>query len=129
MPSSSGTVVFVTLAMNQTVFFEALGEALEGAGKQVNFLCFHERSHDYLIQRGRRSFNAFRTGEGDKSIDLSQYGWPSLNLVLSHEKAAFEIRDTGSLLRKLRRYVAATETTLDLLADSRVSVTIVQELG
>src|SRR2546422_10589640 len=103
MPSSSGTVVLVTLAMNQTVFFEALGEALEAAGKQVSFLCFHERSHDYLADRGWRSFNAFRAGDGDERVDFSQYGWSSLNLVLSHEKAAFEIRDTGALLRKLRR--------------------------
>jgi hypothetical protein len=78
--------------MNQTVFLEAVGGALEQTGHRVAYLCFHERSHEYLLERSRHSFNAFREGEGaDHALELSRYAWPSLNLVLSHEKAAFEL--------------------------------------
>lgn len=120
-----------TLAMNQTVFFESLGEALERAGHCVAFLCFHERSHEYLAAKGRRSFNAFREGAGeDERVDLSRYGWPSQNLLLSHEKAAFEVYDSAALVRKLRRYLAASEAAFESLAREAPSPPVlVQELG
>ena len=121
--------LFGTLAMNQTVFFEALGNALRKAGHGVAYLCFHERSDEYLRQRGFRSFNAFREGKGaDDTIDLSKYGWSSLNLVLSHEKAAFEVNDTSALVRKLRRYLASSEAVLECLS-AESGVLLVQELG
>jgi hypothetical protein len=129
----SGPTTFLlgTLAMNQTMFFESLGEALERAGHRVAFLCFQERSHEYLAARGRRSFNAFREGAGeDERLDLSRYGWPSVNLVLSHEKAAFEVYDSDALVRKLRRYLAASEFALDALAREQAGpLVLVQELG
>lgn len=118
------TFVLGTLAMNQTVFFEAVGDALERARHQVAYLCFHERSHEYLTARGKRSVNAFRDGN-DADVDLSRYSWPSLNLVLSHEKAAFELRSTPRLVQKLRRYVAACESALESLPGA----VVVQELG
>lgn len=122
------TFLFGTLAMNQTVFFEALGNALEKDGHGVAYLCFHERSHEYLASRGKRSFNAFREAKGEEeTIDLSTYAWPSLNLMLSHEKAAFEVFDSAALLHKLRRYLAASESALKALA--MAPVTVVQELG
>lgn len=119
------TFLLGTLAMNQTVFFETLGDALERAGHKVAYLCFHERSHEYLSARGRRSFNAFRDGD-EAGIDLSAYGWPSLNLVLSHEKAAFELHSTPRLVQKLRRYLAACESAFESLGGAPI---LVQELG
>ena len=127
MRAPSSTFVLVTLAMNQTVFFEALAMALKDAGKSVSFVCFHERSHEYLSQRGWRSYNPFRTGTDGRELDLASYAWPSLNLVLSHEKAAFEISRSDLLERKLRRYLAAAEAVMDALPPA--GVTVVQELG
>jgi hypothetical protein len=122
--------LFGSLALNQTLFFEALGDALEQAGHGVAYLCFHERSHEYLVARGKRSFNAFVEGGDDQAIDLSLYDWPSLNLVLSHEKAAFEIYDTPRLSAKLRRYLAASEAALAAVSgDASRKVLLVQELG
>jgi len=130
MVEAKRTFLFGTLAMNQTLFFEALGNELLEAGHDVAYLCFHERSYDYLRKRGRRSFNAFREAEGtDDSVDLSQYGWPSLNLVLSHEKAAFEVNDTSALIRKLRRYLASSEAVLKCLSAESPLLLLVQELG
>ena len=124
--TSPGSFLLGTLAMNQTLFFEAVGDALQKDGHSVAYLCFHEGSHDYLCRRGHRSFNAFRDGQGgDDAIELSHYGWPSLNLVLSHEKAAFELVRSAPLMKKLRRYLAACESALEVL-DRPI---LVQELG
>jgi hypothetical protein len=129
MTGPRSTFLFGTLAMNQTVFFEAVGAVLEEAGHRVAYLCFHERSHEYLSTKGRCSFNVFSSA-AQSQLDLSRYGWKSLNLVLSHEKAAFEVFDSDVLRRKLTRYLAASESALDRLGDDVSSrVVLVQELG
>lgn len=132
MTERSTTVVFTTLAMNQTVFFEALGRALEQHGYSVAHICFHERSHDYLTGRGVRSFNAFALGVGaDERADWSSFGITNPAFLLSHEKAAFEITDTSVLLAKFSRHVQAVQRALDKLAAERQGgrLVIVQELG
>lgn len=132
MTERSTTVVFTTLAMNQTVFFEALGRALEQHGYSVAHICFHERSHDYLTGRGARSFNAFALGVGaDERADWSSFGITNPAFLLSHEKAAFEITDTSVLLAKFSRHVQAVQRALDKLAAERQGgrLVIVQELG
>jgi hypothetical protein len=120
--------LIATLAMNQTVFFEELGAVLEEAGHRIAYLCFHERSHEHLVGRGKRSFNAF--SHQARKIELSQYGWPSVNLVLSHEKAAFEVYDSARLLHKLERYLVACESAFDELAGpGQPAPVLLQELG
>jgi len=119
-----------TLAMNQTLFFEAVGSVLETAGHRVAYLCFHERSHEYLVRRGRRSFNVFAEVGAELPQDLSRYAWPSLNLVLSHEKYAFDMPSSEALVTKLRRYVAASEAAFEQLAAEGASAPVMlQELG
>jgi hypothetical protein len=125
------TVLFTTLAMNQTLFFEALGAALEARGVAAAYLTFHERSHAYLEERGRRSFNAFAPPAAARSgsIDWGALGIANPAFLLSHEKAAFELADTARLLDKLAGYAMAAEAALDrLLAEGR-RPTVVQELG
>lgn len=131
MNKEKTAIVFATLAMNQTLFFEAVGEALQDAGWHVAFLCFHERSHEYLIMRGKRSFNMFDFNtERRNGLDLSIYGWPSLRFVLSHEMAAFESYDSARLEAKLCSYLKACETVLEeLCAETSNKVILVQELG
>ena len=70
-------VVFTTLAMNQTLFFEALGRALEEMGCRVAYICFHERSHEHLLGRGVRSFNAFALAE-EAGADVD---WDALGIA------------------------------------------------
>jgi len=128
--AANRSFLIATLAMNQTLFFEALGKVLEEGGHGVAYLCFHERSHEYLASRGKRSFNAFGGEARTREIDLSAYAWPSLNLVLSHEKAVFEAYDSERLLRKLRGYLAACESALDALAGTVPGpLVLLQELG
>jgi hypothetical protein len=128
------TVVFSTLAMNQTVFFEALGRALEQQGIAVAHIAFHERSHDYLTARGQKSFNAFGGGDLPESPVEGPVDWGGLGIanpafLLSHEKAAFEIADTRLLLEKFARYARAAVGVLDRLAAQGRRLSVVQELG
>src|SRR3974390_487241 len=69
----AATVVFTTLAMNQTLFFEALARALEAKGVAAAHIAFHERSHEYLTRRGQLSFNAFAAAP-DGAVDWHALG-------------------------------------------------------
>jgi hypothetical protein len=127
--SHSRTVLFTTLAMNQTLFFEALGRALEERGIPCAHLAFHERSHEYLTERGLRSFNAFALEAGDRPVDWRAVGIANPAFLLSHEKAAFEISDTTRLLDKFSGYTRAVTAALDALGEEGRRPCVVQELG
>ena len=126
------TVVFSTLAMNQTVFFEALARALGQHGITAAHLAFHERSHQYLSARGQRSFNIY--AERDPAPRSEPFEWSALGIdnpafLLSHEKAAFEIADTRRLLDKFGSYARAAASVLDRLRGEGRRLSMVQELG
>lgn len=126
-----GVVVFTTLAMNQTQFFAKLGQVLAEQGYHVAHVCFHERSHEYLQSLGLKSYNVFTTtGRDPERVELDKYGGSRLNLLLGHEKAAFEISDSNCLVEKYRRYLAAMETIFDDVERTSPSrIWLVQELG
>lgn len=125
------TVIFTTLAMNQTVFFETVGRLLKKQGYQVAYICFHERSYEYLRGRGEYSLNAFETNEnGLETVCYEDYGCRSLNLLLSHEKAAFETTSTKKIADKFRRYLHTVSEMLDRLGQEESRrFYMVQELG
>jgi hypothetical protein len=125
------TVLFVTLAMNQTRFYRALGAAISDKGYRVRYLCFHERSHEWLSLSGERSFNAFDwQPERPDEVELRVYGIPSPHLLYQHEKAAYEIYDTKRLRRKLKGHLYAVSRVLAQLAqEGSAKVHVVQELG
>jgi hypothetical protein len=125
---SALTVVFTTLAMNQTLFFEALARALAAKGVGAVHIAFHERSHEYLTRRGQLSFNAF-AGPADGALDWRALGIENPSFLLSHEKAAFEIADTGRLLAKFASYARAVTAVLDKLRGEGRRLCVVQELG
>jgi hypothetical protein len=130
MNEAGKTVVFVSLAMNQTLFYEQLGRELERLGYRVAVICFHERSHRYLSGLGVRSFNAFEhMPTNDVATDWGRLGVANPAFWTSHEAAAFEIRDGAALLRKFSRYVGAVETIFDALQGDGKQVVVVQELG
>lgn len=128
--NSNGLIVFTTLAMNQTKFFAALDDVLRQRGYDVAHICFHERSHQYLLSSGKRSFSAFQSSDKATSIDLDRYGGSRLNLLVSHEKAAFEIHDSERLVTKYRNYIATINKIWDeLSATGPAKMWLVQELG
>jgi hypothetical protein len=125
------TVLFVTLAMNQTRFYAALGAAMARTGRRVRYLCFHERSHEWLTGLQERSFNAFaRQPKRPDDIELSAYHIANAHLLLQHEKAAYEIYDTRRLLRKLKGHLYAVSSVLtELEQEASGKIHMVQELG
>lgn len=130
MNPADTTIVFTTLAMNQTLFFAALGNSLKVRGYKTAYVAFHERSYELLRARGERVYNAFAPKPDYlQKVDLQRYPWASLNLILSHEKAAFEISDSQCLIRKLCRYLAVMEQVFDELQSDSQRIILVQELG
>ncbi len=125
------TVVFTTLAMNQTLFFAAVGKQLEHQARGVVYVCFHERSHEYLQSIGAKAYNVFRiSGTKPEAVELAKYGGDQLNLLVSHEKAAFEEFGSTAFVDKYRRYIAAIESIFDdIKRDTSGEIVLVQELG
>lgn len=124
-------IFFVTLAMNQTRFFEAIGNIMRDQGHEVAHLCFHEPSWEYLQSKNIRAYNMFdsRYSQG-KDIRWEDFGIENINLMLSHEQAAFECPESKPLLRKLQSYLAAADSILREAGGNHPRETVViQELG
>jgi hypothetical protein len=131
MTRDAGTIVFASLAMNQARFFERIGAAMESAGYAVAQVAFHERSVEWLRNRRTCAYNPYALQpEYPDVVDLEAYGVRDA-VLLSHEKTAYELRDTAALMRKLKGHLHAMSRILDEVAARRPggSVRLVQELG
>ncbi len=128
---SSPTLLFVSLAMNQTVFFKAVGDEMEKRGFGVAYASFHERSHEWLTAQGAHSYNPFALQPDDPdAVELDRFDVRSANLLLSHEKAAYEVFDSTRLLRKFKGHLHAMAAIFDEIAVRSLGpVYLVQELG
>lgn len=127
-PPAPGTVVFASLAMNQTLFFHALGEALRADGYRVAYICFHQRSHELLTAKGAFSLDAFAEGRPVEAFE--DYPIGNLNLLINHERAAYEAFDTSALVAKLARHLGAMRAIFDRIEQqAQGPVWLVQELG
>jgi hypothetical protein len=123
------SIVFTTLAMNQTTFFGTVGELLRDRGFPVSFICFHDRSADYLRRRGLKAASAYQY---ERPIpdrpDFDQFGVERVNLLISHEKVAFGIPHSDRLLRKLWRLLNVIDGLLEQQV-GRGPAVMVQEFG
>lgn len=129
---SSPTLLFVSLAMNQTVFFKAVGDEMEKRGFGVAYASFHERSHEWLTAQGAHSYNPFALQPDDPdAVELDRFDVRNANLLLNHEKAAYEVFDSARLLRKFKGHLHAMAAILDEIAvrNGPGPVYLVQELG
>lgn len=128
---SSPTLLFVSLAMNQTVFFKAVGDEMEKRGFGVAYASFHERSHEWLTAQGAHSYNPFALQPDDPdAVELDRFDVRSANLLLNHEKAAYEVFDSTRLLRKFKGHLHAMAAIFDEIAVRSLGpVYLVQELG
>ena len=80
--------------------------------------------------RNARSFNPFELQPADPdAVELKRFGVEVPNLLLGHEKAAYELRDSAALVRKLKGHLAAVARILDDLAENGRKIHVVQELG
>ena len=59
MNTNKTTIVFTTLALNQTIFFTALSQELKKHGHIPVIISFHESSFSHLLKNNIMAYNAF----------------------------------------------------------------------
>ena len=138
MTASSDTILITTLAAYQTRFWIPVAKRLRGAGHDVMLLAFDDRSAEMAKARDVPVVNMYRAGlRGGAPVDqqdafdarIASYGLDGTNLLFSHERVTFGIRDGAALRRRFMIYSNAMEMTLDTLSPGRRNAVVVQELG
>jgi len=123
-------IVFVSLAQNQSRFFEMVEKSLAQAGCGIVHVCFHEGAVRELRGHGCEAFNPYeyKVGSTDQ-VHVDDYGIHNPALLLGHEKAAYELYDTKALELKFKGHLAAMDTILRGLLERGGRWCVVQELG
>lgn len=138
MTTSSEVILITTLAEYQTRFWIPVAQRLRKAGRDVQLLAFDDRSAEMATAQGVPVTNMYRDGlAGPADIDdqntfaarIARYGLDGTNLMFSHERVTFGIRDSAALRRRFMIYSNAMETALDRLASHGKAAVAVQELG
>jgi hypothetical protein len=138
MQCSAETILITTLAEYQTRFWIPVAQRLRGCGREVRLLAFDDRSAEMAEAQGVSVTNIYRTGlAGGAAVDdssafdarLTDYGLDGTNLLFSHERVSFGIRDTAALRRRFMIYSNAMESVLGELARQSKPSMVVQELG
>lgn len=129
--------VFVPLAGNQARFYLSVARHLRDRGHQAAFLSFHQPTLPLLRNGGFEAIDVFG-GIGDRAARMTpddvaaladRFGMGNVSRLISHEKVAYEVTDTGYLLRKLAGYTLALDDALTTLATRMGRMHVVQELG
>jgi hypothetical protein len=123
-------IVFISLAQNQSHFFEMVGRDMAQAGYGIVHVCFHEGAVRELREHGCEAFNPYEyqvTSKGQ--VAFGDYGIPNPALLLGHEKAAYELSDTRALELKFKGHLAAMDAILRSLLARGGRWCVVQELG
>src|ERR1700704_5678185 len=132
------TYLITTLAEYQTRFWLPVTQRLSAEGRRVRLLAFDDRSAEMLAAASVPCVNMYRSGlAGPADADdpnafaelLRAYGIDNPNLLFSHERVTFAIRDTRRLARRFMIYSNATERALDDLKREGRQGLLVQELG
>ena len=127
--------VITTLAIYQTRFWAAIAEQLRQLGHEVAFLSFDDRSTEYLLALRYQVFTAAPEDQRqaaammrDSNSSLEAFGITELPFWLTHERFAFELRDSEAMTKKLFVYLALAERCLNSFSSDR-HVVLLQELG
>jgi Capsule polysaccharide biosynthesis protein len=137
-PEGAPTLLITTLAEYQTRFWLLVAQWLQARGYDVRVLAFDDRSAEMLEAAGVPCANMHASGLGAEAEladpakfreRLKSYGIEEPNLLLSHERVTFAIRDTGLLARRFMIYSNAMEKVLDELAAKGRRAVLLQELG
>lgn len=132
-------ITFTTLALNQTLYFIELCKELENLGYKTSIISFHEDSIPKLKSENILHFNVFDYFKDDlTNIDieksfsniLKKYNIECPNILLSHEKVTFNVRNSNFLKSKFVKYFGALEKIFDIITDHGKQQTVLfQELG
>ncbi len=133
-------LTFTTLAVNQTHYFLALCQELEKQGHTTSIISFHEESNRIIADGGIKVFNVFEKYREEKNKHLNieneftsllqKYSIDCPNILLSHEKVTFLIKDTLQLKEKFVLYFKALENIFNELKNQYgKDIVLFQELG
>lgn len=132
------SIFITTLAEYQTRFWIPIAQRLRSIGHDVTLLAFDDRSAEMAEAQEIAVVNMYRTGLDDGSqLDdvaafqrrLADYQLSGSNLLFSHERVTFGIRNSGALRRRFMVYSNAMEKVLDAAIAQGRSPVVVQELG
>src|SRR6185437_10270166 len=138
MTASSDTILITTLAEYQTRFWIPVAKRLRDAGRDVQLLAFDDRSAEMAKALEVPVVNMYRTGllgsaPGDRpdafDARIASYGLDGTNLLFSHERVMFGIRNTAALRRRFMIYSNAMEMVPARWAARRRSAVVAQEPG
>lgn len=126
------TLVFTTLAINQTRFWLALSERLSESGIKLAFISFDDCSSDIIDRKGYPCLRISGVSGGSANIDdhkiFDKFASQNPNLYISHERVVFGVSSSEHLIQKFSNYFTASSKFLsDLKVDGEVYV--FQELG
>jgi hypothetical protein len=126
------TVVITTLAEYQTRFWIPVARTLQSEGFDVFVCAFDDRSAEMLAASGvpgARMQTWARADPVELAERTAQYGIENLNLLFSHERVTFRIRDTRVLQQKFLAALNSMEAVFDKLRGEGRRVVLLQELG
>ena len=130
------SLAFVPLAGNQTRFYLGVAAVLREHGMPCHFFSFHERSLAAVREAGfpcESVFSRTRPVE-DYSLDralavMNAFDVADVNILVSHARAAYELRDGAYLARQFAAYLDALHPLIVETAGLGRPLHLVQELG
>ena len=123
-------IVFVSLAKNQSRFFMALGSILQDHGYGIYHVCFHEGAVKELAAEGCTVFNPYKhQPENPDLISFDDFGISTASILIGHEKAAYELRNTQALITKFKAHLGAMDSILAKTFKLGRRQIVIQELG
>lgn len=131
-------VIITTLAEYQSEFWLLVCRDMISRGCQVMVLAFDDRSadlfaaNDIVVSRITMDRGVDLDGpELDRQFAhcLNLYGIDNVNMLFSHQRITFRIRDTKVLERTFVQYSHAIEAALDAAGVGKGNAVMLQELG
>ena len=129
--------LFISLALNQTLFYIKLSKKIKDHGYKVTVFNFHEassqllRDHEIDCVDVHSKVSGFSQDlvekEFNKQIEKLNVEYPQL--LLSHEKKAFNLNDEELLKEKFVQFSKVFQNTLPSILRESQNVVAFQELG
>jgi hypothetical protein len=108
MKRNTKSIIFTSLALNQTEYFTRLAKKLKSIGYSVSIVCFHEPSVKYVENNNIKAYNIYSIVDSlNQFPEPKDLGIEELSLLISHEKLCFGIKNSDILINKLKSYLGA----------------------
>jgi len=130
MKRNTKSIIFTSLAFNQTKYFTSLAKKLNSKGYSVSIVCFHEPSVKYVENNNIKAYNIFSIVDYLNQFPEPQdIGIKELILLISHEKLCFGIKNSDILINKLKNYLGAMLYVYKEILKESNKIIVIQEYG